>query len=658
MRKLLPIVFSFILISASFSQDLKDLVSLPGLTIVIDFYNHENSQWSMSAFYQKDTFYQDKTYHQYIRDNSEDFYLRVDGDKLLIKEVDLTSEEKLMSDFGVMVDDQFPPNTIGNSITVEVASVDSEEFLDGLERRIIELVYADSKEHFATWIEGLGTKEYGYFPKWNDWDAVFRCSSSDMGSIYITEDFTEEECAKRSCPRLSSYFEVSENSDGKYVEIVQNLKHYDSVSMTFGDGIYFDELITHYEYEERGCYFIELTTFDDCGNESSTTRYYNYCEDELYTTNDNTLYRDMAFKDKDNGIAVINNKPHYTTDAGFTWHESEVPEAINNSPNYIWPYLNGDKGIMGIAGDATNYPKALYTKDGGVSWKGIIDDGWYPRSAASSNGYIFIGNYDLLRTKDEGQTWEKIDHMLSGGLKHIYISKTDKIYVIYASSSGYSLYTSDDYGESWNLIYNNDSGRINSVYFVDNINGFVALDNRILKTADGGQSWETVFKLYGHLIFHKLRFSDDMNGMVLQGDKVFRTKDSGYTWFAEFCENPYYINDGFLFDDEEIYLLLTINILYRRNENPNHECDELSSDLEELEQKISVFPNPVQNKLFLTHPKLKKVSGAVYDLKGNQVVKYHEIKTDQIDVEHLAQGMYYLQLISGDEHKTFKFVKH
>lgn len=74
----------------------------------------------------------------------------------------------------------------------------------------------------------------------------------------------------------------------------------------------------------------------------------------------------------------------------------------------------------------------------------------------------------------------------------------------------------------------------------------------------------------------------------------------------------------------------------------------------ELEDVV-VYPNPVQNLLNIKHlPEAAAVR--LMDVSGRVLIKYTE--EAELDVSHLAPGMYFLRVINGDDSRTIKIKKN
>jgi hypothetical protein len=80
----------------------------------------------------------------------------------------------------------------------------------------------------------------------------------------------------------------------------------------------------------------------------------------------------------------------------------------------------------------------------------------------------------------------------------------------------------------------------------------------------------------------------------------------------------------------------------------------------DINTTISVYPNPVNDKLYLQSQIFKnpnKVSYQIMDIFGNTILEGNYSLSDYIDVSSLASGVYFIKAISGTEVATNKFIK-
>lgn len=72
--------------------------------------------------------------------------------------------------------------------------------------------------------------------------------------------------------------------------------------------------------------------------------------------------------------------------------------------------------------------------------------------------------------------------------------------------------------------------------------------------------------------------------------------------------------------------------------------------------QLSIYPNPVSDKLFILGNINSVDSIELYNITG-QLVTQFDVVTNQLDVSILEGGVYFIKLNSNDRYKVFKFIK-
>jgi len=90
------------------------------------------------------------------------------------------------------------------------------------------------------------------------------------------------------------------------------------------------------------------------------------------------------------------------------------------------------------------------------------------------------------------------------------------------------------------------------------------------------------------------------------------------------------------------------------------ECD-LSIHDSMLENTVSIYPNPVNDKLFISLLNdLKNFKVSIFNMDGKEIISIQEgdFKNRSIDVQNLTSGIYFIQ-IKDNQGQTYtqKFVK-
>jgi hypothetical protein len=86
-------------------------------------------------------------------------------------------------------------------------------------------------------------------------------------------------------------------------------------------------------------------------------------------------------------------------------------------------------------------------------------------------------------------------------------------------------------------------------------------------------------------------------------------------------------------------------------ESQNHEVIDIrKEEVAPKNQEIQVFPNPTMGILQIRYPNEAKSNIRVLDMSGKIVVEKRKIQTTEIlDLQHLAQGLYVVEIFLNDE---------
>lgn len=210
----------------------------------------------------------------------------------------------------------------------------------------------------------------------------------------------------------------------------------------------------------------------------------------------------MFFKDNLNGWAACDDGALLrTTDGGSNWIRRRIYPRVNNSPvlsvAHIGAFFSNDRKGWIIAhqkGSAV----ILEANDGGQSWKVTFRS---PFRLSAFHHIWFI---------DEKLGWvvgEAEDNDINGGL----------------------IYGTKDGGRTWNLQYkgNGKESFLNEVKFSDAFNGWAVGDKAVLRTSDGGATWQRQNIPKEAFFFGVDALSPNEAWIVGSGGNIIHTVDGG-----------------------------------------------------------------------------------------------------------------------------------
>ena len=221
-------------------------------------------------------------------------------------------------------------------------------------------------------------------------------------------------------------------------------------------------------------------------------------------------------------------------------------------------FLNDSIGYA-VGGSSGEIGKTI---DGGNNWTTIYNSGTYLRSIEFIDEATgFCGSLDsmFLMTTDSGNTWTDIAPTISPiphGICGIAIPSDSTIYACGIFSSPAFIIKSTDAGSTWT--YSDMSmyaSALVEMHFINEDTGFVAGKSNpqtdggiILRTTDGGITWQTLFKTFNNLDYvWKIQSPDGKNyfGSVSSVPPTVNTtfihsSDSGLSWTTGIVDSVWY----------------------------------------------------------------------------------------------------------------------
>ena len=239
--------------------------------------------------------------------------------------------------------------------------------------------------------------------------------------------------------------------------------------------------------------------------------------------------RGVSFTDANNGTAVGKlGTILRTTDGGVTWTLQ-----TSGTTNFLTGvhFVDASNGtVVGYSNNVGGEATILHTTDGGTTWNwqssGTTDylNGVFFTDA--NTGTAVGSNGKILRTTDGGATWVMQTSGTTGSLNGVYFTSTNTGIIV--GTNG--ILRTTDGGTSWNSVSTNS---LNAVSFSDaNIGTAVGSNNTILRTTDGGATW--IGQSAPTATYYGVSMTDANTGTAVgTAGKIVHTIDAGIHWLAQ-----------------------------------------------------------------------------------------------------------------------------
>ena len=297
----------------------------------------------------------------------------------------------------------------------------------------------------------------------------------------------------------------------------------------FGNNATGDEANPFNSYNEVGFYTVNLTATNASGCATTVSKM-NYIDiEQIFPTIpiaplDSNDLTSILMVDAFTGFAVGNNGALVmTTNGAVTWSTLNSGTSVNltniGAIDTANVYITGENGLI------------MKTEDGGLSWAVVpvgtnetfkaitfhgANEGW----AVGTNGTIFHYN---------GTTWSPEDiNGVTVNLNGVYIDTiTGSVYVV--GDNG-SIFMYD--GNAWTSVSTPVAVALNDIGFANEQYGLAVGENgTILRTSDGGTSWDLAFNGLSSPFTRIQIANPDTAWAVGRQGMVYQTIDGGQTFF-------------------------------------------------------------------------------------------------------------------------------
>ena len=234
-----------------------------------------------------------------------------------------------------------------------------------------------------------------------------------------------------------------------------------------------------------------------------------------------------------------------TDDYGESWDINYKPDDLYYKTELrAVHFINDQKGWA-----VGSYQSIIATEDGGESWTLLLQGSishypWYSdvEFINDSTGFIIQQDDYLLKTTDAGWTWTQVPGIDTCSFNQIQFVSEEVGFLL--GIDDYILRTSDA-GSSWEYLKINpgiENFSINTLFFNNPDTGFIGggeytISNHthlILKTIDGGESWQEVNRddwcSSDDFFFVNADTGYSLGYVIWYSNNLLRTFDGGNTW--------------------------------------------------------------------------------------------------------------------------------
>ena len=298
---------------------------------------------------------------------------------------------------------------------------------------------------------------------------------------------------------------------------------------------------------------------------------------------------DVFFADADRGwISTASGWLLRTDDGGADW---EVL-GVGVSPHYDMHFLDAGKGwVAGTGG------RIRYTENGGESWTtrdaGTELDLYAVHFLDEETGWVAGEQGLILHTDDGGESWHAQDSETDETLRALHFSASGEGWVAGLGSTIRHHALVDDGGdngngpdlpEGWNAHQVEEHldggviipvfGAITDLFPLDAAVGWMIIEQRVLGTTDGGDTWSRLYERPDARSLNAMHFVDDEHGWLVggvnidQGPLIVHTDNGGETWAEQSVAsypdpNQFYdLHDVFFADSQIGWAVGTATILH------------------------------------------------------------------------------------------------
>lgn len=355
-----------------------------------------------------------------------------------------------------------------------------------------------------------------------------------------------------------------------------------------------------------------------------------------------------------------------TSDGGTTWDSIGTP--------YEYSWLNTSHFLdnnLGFIGGGANFPfppssisdLILKTTDGGMSFDSIYgslsSSDIQAIDFADNNHGMFLGPFYSFKTSDGGSTIDSLfipnsnnTTMFGSDIAYVDLQNAFALTHQYLSSGPLAfarfIYVSHDEGETWTQLFvDSVANPTSQIQFLNPQIGFLAGGQQLLKTNDGGSSWQTLLTT-PNLGIQQVHFVNSNTGFLsaqyADTSYLYSTLDGGINWQLELIDTNF----------QATSLSITANYLYASDFRKLYKraIDSISVGISTLGNtpSLQLYPNPSSGIVQFNFDYTIETNYQIINDLG-QVLQEGRVKEEntELDLAIFASGIY--TLVVSDKNK-------
>lgn len=369
---------------------------------------------------------------------------------------------------------------------------------------------------------------------------------------------------------------------------------------------------------------------------------------ELNTGTSADIY-DLSFTDDGEGWAVCFYPGDIlrSSDGGLDW-------SVNTTLPIILKSVTFQDSLHGLVGgiDANTNRSSIYvTVDGGVNWN-LQEFQGSPNGGQSvdqihlsgGKGYIFGHNALCRHSTDPLSTtpgWINLA-LFNGHVWSSYVRNPDTLF--FCTSTLWS-----NVGGSLTVVYQNE---VHDINFVSPQVGFAVTPDNLLRTDDGGLTWDSVadHPLPSTSIVQIVALSENVLYVGGMDGKVYVSVDGGNNWSLDYEVGSGVVIKEMKLIDQTLWAVGTNGLIMAK-------FNVFSSVNDKYENRIlSIYPNPTTSTITLQTETLLSQAWLT-DLAGRRLMPLQSNGTQwQADLSALPAGIYLIEAMTQDGARAVKKV--